>query len=688
MTAAVVLRALSAFGWSADNGNGTYSNPLFYEDFPDPSMIRIGEDYYLTGTSMHAMPGLPILHSRDLVNWKLIGYAFDRLDLGPAMRLEGGEIYGQGIWAPCLCHRDGMFYIFANVNGFGTQVYRAERPEGPWQHHALPVSLHDVSVLFDGEKSYAVYGCNEIRIVELTADLKTTVSATDRVLIPAGRGMGEGSHAYKIGGRYYIVGAIGGAHTPMVCGRADRLEGPWEVTAISVGENQGIGMSYRIKGDERAEPPCLDIVSPDVNEGGGLTLHQGGLIDTPSGEWWGYSMMDHNAIGRLTCLSPVTWKDGWPFFGLPGNLRRSPVSWVKPNIRGSFSPAPLTERSDDFKGARLKPVWQWNHAPDNARWSLAERPGWLRLHPLSAKDFWWARNTLTQRAVGPESSMTVRLDASGLAVGDVAGLGLLTRPYAWIGVARTASGWELRLCDQARGGMRRKSIPSPRIWIRAHCNFDCDQAELSSSADGQTFEPWGDPVKLVFQIKTFQGVRYSLFGYGENGPSDGYADFTSCSVDEPRPRGLTAPIPSMQPVVFSEQGNGRILAVRNGMLKGVAASEAAEGDALTVVVCGPGRVALRTADGCLVSVAASSAVESAVGLERKDAPETAEMFQWVDMQRGDLMLLSLVTHRYLRVQQDGTVTADHPGPSPDRRDGSCFGWRQTGPAREKIKRTS
>ena len=105
--------------WTADNGNGTYSNPLFYEEFEDPDVIRVGDDYYLAGTTMHMMPAVQIMHSKDLVNWELVGYCADRLDLGPAFRLESGNIYGRGIWAPCLRHHSGMFYIFSNVNGVG-----------------------------------------------------------------------------------------------------------------------------------------------------------------------------------------------------------------------------------------------------------------------------------------------------------------------------------------------------------------------------------------------------------------------------------------------------------------------------------------------------------------------------------------------------------------------------------------
>ena len=124
--------------WTADNGNGTYSNPLFYGEFEDPDPIRVGNDYYLAGTTMHMNPAVEILHSKDLVNWELAGYCTNRLDLGPAYRLEGGNIYGSGIWAPCIRYHNGMFYIFCNVNGAGLQVFRSKSIYGPWEHNQLP----------------------------------------------------------------------------------------------------------------------------------------------------------------------------------------------------------------------------------------------------------------------------------------------------------------------------------------------------------------------------------------------------------------------------------------------------------------------------------------------------------------------------------------------------------------------
>ena len=165
--------AISGFrlhAWQADNGNGTFTNPLFYDEFSDPDMIRVGDDFYLTGTTMHTMPGLPVLHSKDLVNWEFLGYALDKLDLGPEFRLEhGGSVYGQGIWAPSFRYHDGTFYIFSNVNGRQTQLFTATNPAGPWQHTELKHSFHDLSVLFDDDgKVYVVWGYEDMHIAQLT----------------------------------------------------------------------------------------------------------------------------------------------------------------------------------------------------------------------------------------------------------------------------------------------------------------------------------------------------------------------------------------------------------------------------------------------------------------------------------------------------------------------------------------
>ena len=658
--------------WAADNGNGTYSNPLFYDEFSDPDMIRVGEDYYLTGTTMHTMPGLPILHSRDLVNWRIIAYAFDRLDLGPDFRLEGGKsIYGGGIWAPSFRYHNGTYYIFANVNRFGLQVFRTSDPRGPWKHNRIQQGLHDLSVLFDDDgKIYAVYGASNIHIVELNQDLTDLVPGTDRVLIERSLGMGEGSHIYKLKGKYYIVSAIPGAHVPMKCARAAKLEGPWEVETISAEESLGIGQGYRPKG--RSQNPPFEANPPDPAERHSLDLHQGGIVDTPSGEWWGFSMQDHNSVGRLTALSPVTWVDGWPYFGLPGNLKRSPSIWVKPNT-GHVDPitSPYV-RSDDFSGPKLQMAWQWNHVPDDTKWSISERPGYLRLHSLPAKDFWWARNSLTQRAIGPESTVTTELDGAGLNSGDVAGLALLNLPYAWIGLQRDDNGYAIAEYDHSTGKTVHEPISSPHLWLRVHCDFDTEIAKFSYSSNGKDFKPLGPDFVMVFQLTTFQGVRYALFNYNTGMTPGGQADFNFFNVDEPRPNGLTKPIPVSQSITITGLANGNALAVVDGKLQSL--SGTGKATPFRVVDQGKGRIALQTKDGKYVSVGGDG--KSGDVTLKAGKPGAAETFQWVDLQRGDTLFLSLTTHRYIVAPKEpGAVSADHPGPAPDRKDGSCFEWK-------------
>jgi xylan 1,4-beta-xylosidase len=647
--------------WTADNGNGTFTNPLFYEEFSDPDLIRVGDDFYLTGTTMHAMPGLPILHSRDLVNWRLLGYAIDRLDLGPEFRLEEGkEIYGQGIWAPSLRYHDGTFHIFTNINHHKTQHLTATNPAGPWTRVEMKVSLHDLSVLFDDAgAAWVVWGYRDLQLARLTDDLTDIVPGTQRPLFAKDAGMGEGAHFYKIDGHYYITSAWYEGTMRMACARATSLEGPWEVNpAISVDEDWGLAEGNRLAGKKG---PPFNIVPGNSTARGHLSLHQGGIVRTQSGETWGFSMMDFNSLGRITGLSPVTWQDGWPYFGLPGNLRRSPRTWTKPNT-GEVGPASSPyQRDDDFSGPTLANVWQWNHAPDDARWSLTERAGFLRLHAQPATDFWWARNTLTQRAIGPRSRSTAELDAGGLRPGDVAGLALLDLPYAWIGVRCEATGLVLEQLDQTAGKSVREPLAGSHIWLRADCDFLTELATFSYSTDGENFRAIGGPFTMVFQLKTFQGVRISLFAFNQTSGPGGVADFDKFQVEEANPRGLMRPIPVGRSVHLTGRGSGWGLGLKDGRLVAVPAQDAA---ALLVEDRGKGRVAFR-------------AVAGSAGRER--LPATDE-FQWTETIYGDLILLSLATQRHVRIHPEtGVLSMDHPGPAPDRTDGSCFVWSLTQP---------
>lgn len=665
--------------WTADNGNGTFTNPLFFDEFSDPDLIRVGDDFYLTGTTMHTMPGLPVLHSRDLVNWRLVSYASDRLDLGPEFRLEGGEIYGRGFWAPTFRHHNGTFHIFSNVNGRKTQHFSATNPAGPWTHRELGSSLHDLSLLFDDDgKVYVVWGYNGLQFAEMKDDLSDIKRETQRTLIAQGSGMGEGCHFYKIDGRYYIVSANYNPVGYMVCARADRPEGPYEITTISAEETFGIGLGWRLRGSGRA--PGFELQPPRPSAMGATPMHQGGIVQTPAGEWWGFSMMDHNSIGRLTCLSPVTWKDGWPFFGLSGNLLRTPRTWLKPKTATPSERSAPYQRDDDFAGPKLNPVWQWNHAPDDTKWSLAARTGFLRLQTQPAQDFWTAKNTLTQRAVGPESIPTAELDVSGLQSGDVAGLALLNHPYAWIGVTRTATGATIRQFDQLSGESAATELPAgaTRVWLRAACDFIKEEATFSYSTDGTAFVSLGRPFTMVFQLKTFQGVRYALFAYNEKGETGGFADFDRFTVAEPQANGASNRIPLGQVITLTSLADDTRLVAWNGMLRPMPPNAPPASTAAArfrVLDRGQGRIALQAEDGSgIVAVTGVGGVGDLRLLKSPD--ETASSFQWQDMMRNDVMLLSLVTHRHVHAAPNSgsLASADSPGAQPDRKEGSCFRW--------------
>jgi len=669
--AAAILTAASASAqderplresWSADNGNGTYTNPLFYDEFSDPDMIRVGEDYYLTGTTMHSMPGLPVLHSKDLVNWEFLSYAMDRLDLSPAFRLEdGGQEYGRGLWAPTFRHRDGTFYIFSNVNGHNTQKFTATDPAGPWTHSEMDESFHDLSILFDDDgKAYIVWGYQQIRVAELNEDLTNIVPGTEQVVLEAGSGLGEGIHFYKFDGTYFLISAEYRDSMRMPAARAPSPYGPWEVIrAISEHEDFGLMKGRGINTGDiflRDQEPPFELTPADPSSRDRLSLHQGGIVETPEGEWWGFSMYDANSIGRLTALSPITWKDGWPWFGLPGNLERTPRTWVKPATGPVQAPKAPYTRDDEFNGPDLANVWQWNHVPVEDDWSLTERPGYLRLKADAADNLLRSTTTLTQRAIGPRSVPTTILDTAGMAEGDRAGLALFNRPYGYIAVEKTADGLDIIRVDENNGGVTdRVSTDATRVWLRADADFMSEEAQFSWSVDGERFEEIGEPFFTVYQLFTFQGVRYSLFAFNTASEAGGYADFDSFDVHEPASYGL-APIPY-----------GREIMLSVAMLE-----DAPENELLklpfTVVDHGKGQVSFRR-DGMALTPKRNNVIDLTKG-ELED-----QLFQWSETPTGEIVLMSLESNRFLRLDPDGGyLIADSRGPDPDGQDGVRFKW--------------
>ena len=444
-------------------------------------------------------------------------------------------------------------------------------------------------------------------------------------------------------------------------------------------ESLGVPTQNSVRGGRR-DNSTFAITHSDPNSGGGLTIHQGGIVDTLSGQWWSIIMQDHGSIGRMVALVPVTWEAGFPLIGLPGNLRKAPNTWIKPNTGHSQDPKPLFVRSDSFDSPTLSPVWQWNHVPDDSKWSLTEKPGVLRLHSSPADSFWTAKNSLTQRPMGPESIATVELDAVGLEAGDIAGLALLNAPCAWIGLVKTPAGATVQMFNQTDRTTNSVPATATHLWFRVSCNFDTEESVFSWSTDGKTFSPLGDPFVMAFQLTTFQGVRLALFHYSTGGKAGGYADFDNFTVDEPRARGMEREIPVGKTITLASGADGTVLTADTEKMSLVNVptepfGTAAHNARFQVVDLGKGRVALKAANGRFISAAED--VVSLKDLAGKP-PGDKESFQWINLMRGDTMLMSLVNHRYLATQpnEPGPVTVSAVGPRPDRKGGACFKWEE------------
>lgn len=682
-THSVTAPSLSGKSWSADNGNGTFTNPLFYDEFSDPDIIRVGEDYYLAGTTMHCVPGLVVLHSKDLVNWEFSSYCFDRFDDSDDFNLRNGkEAYGQGIWAPAIRYHNGKFYIFSNINGHGLQVFISDSAKGPWKHQKVNGDIYDLSVLFDEDgKIYAVHKYGNVTITELKPDLSGPVEGSSKVVIPEGNAMGEGHHIYKINGMYYILSADYSPMGRMQCARSKSIWGPYETCVISERESFGYssGWSVNNAGLGRQVPedgyPFKVGKAADTHLGC-ATIHQGGIVEAPDGKWWGVSMQDFNAVGRTVCLSPITWVDGWPYFGLEKNLGRSPRTWFKPNDTVKTPQAPY-ERCDDFSEKTFKPIWQWNHNPNDKMWSLnQERKGWLRLHSMPAKQLLWAKNTLTQRAIGPVSYTSVKLDASRLKDGDEAGLGAINIPYASLGVVKSAKGLQLRWYDQNTNREMTEVLAQKVVWLRLWGNYDKSQLQYSYSLDGKSWKDMGEQILSPYQLKTFQGVRVGLYAFNKAEKKGGVADFDDFKVEEPL-ADRSANLPVGKVVRFFNLADGKLMnATPHGLMHDSwNPKDMSQTVQFLIEDRGQGKVALKCVDGRYVYIAGAG-LSGDVRLTT-DASK-AEEFVWQDMLSHHCMLLSLKTQRYIgKHPVDGSpYSADYQGADAGMKNGCVFTWEE------------
>ena len=681
LTVAVTASAQPS-SWTADNGNGTFTNPLFYDEFSDPDILRVGDDYYLAGTTMHTVPGLVILHSKDLVNWENISYCFDRFDFTDdqfALR-NGKEIYGQGIWAPCIRYANGQFYVFSNVNGKGLQCYTSKDIHGPWTHHNLKGKIYDLSVLFDDDgKIYAIHGYGEVHCTELKPDMSGPVENTDRVIIPEGSAVGEGHHMYKIDGMYYLISTDYKPNGRTLCSRSKSIWGPYETCVITADETFGYHAAGLTGVRGRIMPDGTRFIqpAPDKDATACTNIHQGGIVQDQSGQWWALLMMDFHSIGRTVTLAPMTWHDGWPMLGLEGNLGRAPRTWMKPNIEVSATEKPHApyNRNEDFNGKQLGRVWQWNHNPDDNMWAL--KGGRLRLNTMPANQLMWARNSLTQRVIGPSSIATVELYTKGMKDGDVAGLGNINVPCSWIGVVKQGGKLTLRWFDQAKNDTvdQPLTLPKQKLWLRSCGEYDKDEAEYAYSTDGVTYHSIGHPLRLTYQLITFQGSRHALFAFNKDGHNGGYAEFDNFTVDEPyADRSQNIPYGKSFRIINLATGKP-MHATSHGLMYDTAQKDNSAQTRFRLVDKGNGQVVLQCEDGRYVWV---SGMGLAGDVRLTTDESKAEVFLWQDYLNQEFMLMSMRTHKYIgKSPTTGSpYSMDYTGSDPARRNGAVFRWEE------------
>jgi beta-xylosidase len=520
-TAATALACLAlpaaAQVWRSDQGDGTYRNPVLFADYPDPDIIRVGQNFYFVTTTFANVPGLTILQSQDLVNWRIASHIVSRIEGGPQYDLKNGGAYRHGLFAASLRYHAGMFYVAVTPVGQHTRIYKSRDVRGPWTVTELDRAAFDPGLFFDDDgKGYiatSVGSDGTITLLTLNDDY-SAVAGAQKIYFNKGA---EGSKLIKRNGWYYLFNAIPG-RLGLTVSRARSLFGSWETR------------------------PQID------DKSGG---HQGALVDLPDGSWYGFVMVDAGPIGRTTNISPIFWRDDWPVWGTPAAPDRVPARSRKPIQGKPFAEPPS---SDGFSGRHLGLQWQWNHNPDDSRWSLTERPGFLRLHATVAPDIWSARNTLIQKGQGPRARGVVALDISGIRSGDVCGFGTFGKfsgQIAVTGGAGNSRSLSMRVVESTQDGPRTEirgaSLPiaGRKLWLRTDMDFVTNEARTAYSLDGRHWKELGGPFPLAYDWRTgtFQGEQFAISCFNP-APGGGYLDvdsFTLSALSPPEASAVSPP---------------------------------------------------------------------------------------------------------------------------------------------------
>lgn len=480
----------------------TFHNPVLWEDLADADIIRVGSVYYYSASNMHYSPGAPILRSYDLVNWEFVGHSVPSLDFGSAYDLNGGNEYARGTWASFFGYRKSSktFYWGGCIDFQKTYIYTAAKAEGPWTRIAtLPKCYYDVGLLIDDDDTmYLAYGNTTLNVAQLSPDGTSEVKSQVVFNTPPDVKVLEGSRFYKVNGNYYIF-TTRPPDSEYVLKSTSGPFGPYTMRPLVV----------------RAAAPVAGAGSP----------HQGAIVQTQHHDWFYMAFIDAYPGGRVPVLAPLKWNaDGWPELQIAGN------AW------GRSYPYPLSFRrvdsptgTDHFHGRALGPEWEWNHNPDNAKWSLDHG---LNLGTATVtQDLYSARNTLTHRILGPQSTATIELDDTAMKDGDRAGLALFRESSAWVGVVRengaykvvmennltVTQNWKQQWQTTGTGTeVASQPISAGRIWLRASADIHPGPghtAHFSWSSDGRNFEPIGSPFVLETEWQFFMGYRFAIFNY-------------------------------------------------------------------------------------------------------------------------------------------------------------------------------
>lgn len=486
-----------------DQGNGTYFNPIIPSDYSDIDCIRVGNDYYAISSTFQFSPGMTILHSKDLVNWQICGNAIaDLTQVSEELNWTRMNRYGKGVWAGTLRHHNDRFYLFFGTPDEGYFMTSASRPEGPWEpltHLLSDKGWDDCTALWDDDGKAYFVGTHfsdgyKTYLFNMSSDGKS-IDRKSTVLINIGNGR-EANKLIKVNGWYYLIFSehkedIG---RYVMAKRSRKVTGPYN-------EEKQLAL------------PNIEALEPN----------QGGVVLGRDSNW--YFLTHHGTgdwSGRIVSLLPVTWINDWPIIGQVLRQQIGTMTW------GGRMPMEEKERlsikrSDDFDSEKLSPQWQWNYQPRKAKFSLLERPGWLRLkayRPLQLNKLMYAGNTLSQRSFRKQHNrVTVKMDVSNMIDGQKNGLCHFSSQHAAIGIVKEGN---TRYLEYRKNNhiTRGTQIRSPFIWLKSEWGLD-GISRFYYSFDGDQFIPFGEPYPLVWG--NYRGDRLGIYCFNDK-TEKGYVD--------------------------------------------------------------------------------------------------------------------------------------------------------------------